>query len=225
MSSIAFTFDPETHVYHVDGEYCLATGDILHLAGLSDYSAVPLVNLEKARDRGTRLHQCVHYFEEDDLDLQDIDDELFPFFQRYLQWKEDSGFVPIPPFEKAIVYAHLDIHVGCHIDLRGYIPGKGLYVLDMKSSYPNSGAAKKQTSLRWRLQLESYKTACGVDEEFWRAASAAFPETEIKKAILHVHPKATQTFIEFPVDDSAGWDACIQLASLKIASGYKVTKS
>lgn len=225
MSTISFTFDPVTHIYHVEGEYCLSTSDVISLAGLSDYSAVPLDSLERARMRGTRLHQCIHYFEENDLDLEDIDDELFPFFQQYLRWKEESGFVPIPPFEKAIVYPHLDMHIGCHLDLRGYMPHKGLYVLDAKTTYPNSGAAKKQTHLRWRMQLESYKMASHSDVEFWDSAAPHEANGVIKKAILHLHPKASQVFIEFPMDDSPGWDAAVQMASLKIANGFKVTHS
>lgn len=225
MTTVPFTFDPETHIYHVDGEYCLSTSDVITLAGLSDYSAVPLESLERARLRGTRLHQCIHYFEEDDLDLEDVDDELSPFFERYLQWKKESGFIPIPPFERAIVYPHLDMHVGCHLDLRGYIPGKGLYILDAKTAYPNSGAAKKQTHLRWRMQLESYKTATHTDGDFWDSAVLHETDGTLKKAILHVHPKAKEVFIEFPMDDSPGWDACVQLASLKLASGYKCNKS
>jgi hypothetical protein len=229
VTTIPFTFDPETHIYHVEGEYCLSTSDVIQLAGLSDYSGVPIETLEKARVRGTRLHQCIHYYEENDLDLEDIDEELSPFFQAYLEWKEESGFIPIPPFEKAIVYPHLDMHIGCHLDLRGYIPGRGLYVLDMKTSYPNSGAAKKQTHLRWRLQLESYKTATEGDLGFWESAFSEYEPAPdgavIQKAVLHVHPKAKDVFIEFPMDDSAAWDACVSLASIKLANGYKVVKS
>lgn len=222
MSAIAFTFDPATHIYKVDGEYCLATSDILELAGLCDYSAVPLHNLERARSRGTRLHQCVHYYEEDDLDLEDVDDEVIPFFESYLRWKRDSGFIPIPPFEKAIVYSHLDFHVGCHLDVRGYIPGRGLFVLDMKTSHPTSGAAKKQTHLRWRLQLESYRQATQSDEKFWEdVESHGYAGEALKKAILHLHPKAKETFIPFEMDDSAGWDSAVTMASLKLANGYK----
>ena len=220
MSTVAFTFDEETHVYRVEGAYCLATSDVISLAGLSDYDGVPLANLERARWRGTQLHKAIHYYEEGDLDLEDVDGEIKPCFENYLRWKEKTGFTPIPPFEKALVYEHLDIHIGCHIDLRGYIPGHGLFVLDAKTSYPNSGQAKKQTHLRWRMQLQSYKEATEYDEEFW----AAVPESmmgSLNKAILHLHPKASQVFIPFESDDAAGWDAAVTLASLKIANGFK----
>jgi hypothetical protein len=200
---------------------------VISLAGLSDYDGVPLVNLEHARWRGTQLHKAVHYYEEGDLDIEDVDGEIKPCFDRYLKWKEESGFIPIPPFEHPIVYEHLDMYIGCHLDLRGYIPGKGLYVLDAKTSYPNSGMAKKQTHMRWRMQLESYKTATGTDVEFWDTVPAAVPVSYriLGKAVLHVHPKAKEVFVPFEIDDSPGWDACVQLASLKLANGYKRSKA
>jgi hypothetical protein len=226
MSAIAFTFDPETHIYTVPGSYCLATSDVISLAGLSNYDGVPLANIEHARWRGTQLHRAIHYYEEGDLDIEDVDGEIKPCFDRYLEWKDESGFIPIPPFEHPIVYEHLDMHIGCHLDLRGYIPGRGLYVLDAKTSYPNSGAAKKQTHLRWRMQLQSYKNATFEDEAFWQEATLEDgSDGQLKKAVLHVHPKAKDVFIEFPMDDSAAWDAAVTMASLKLSNGYKVVKS
>jgi hypothetical protein len=217
---IEFGFDPESHTYSVEGNYCLATSDVIALAGLSDYSGVPLANLEKARWRGTELHKAIHYYEEGDLDLEDVDGEIKPCFERYLKWKDETGFCPIPPFEHALVYEHLDMYIGCHLDLRGYIPGKGLFILDAKTSYPTSGQAKKQTHLRWRMQLESYKQATQTDDAFW----AAVPDSmmgSLQKAVLHLHPKAQQTFIDFATDDAAGWDACVTMAQLKLANGYR----
>lgn len=218
---IEFSFDEATHIYSVPGNYCLATSDVISLAGLSDYDGVPLANIEHARWRGTQLHKAIHYYEEGDLDIEDVDGEIKPCFDNYLRWKEESGFIPIPPFEHPIVYEHLDMYIGCHLDLRGFIPGKGLYVLDAKTSYPNSGMAKKQTSLRWRMQLESYKSATHTDDEFWNAAIAIETDGLLKKAILHLHPKAKEVFIPFEMDDSAAWDAAVTMASLKLANGYK----
>lgn len=219
--TIEFAFDEATHIYTVPGTYCLATSDIIDLAGLSDYSAVPLANLEHARWRGTQLHKAIHYFEEGDLDIEDVDGEIKPCFDNYLRWKDEAGFIPIPPFEHPIVYEHLEMYIGCHLDLRGYIPGKGLYVLDAKTSYPNAGQAKKQTHLRWRMQLESYRAATHTDDAFWDSAVLHETNGLLKKAILHLHPKAKEVFIPFEMDDSSGWDAAVTMASLKLANGYK----
>lgn len=219
--TIEFSFDEETHIYTVPGNYCLATSDVISLAGLSDYSGVPLANIEHARWRGTQLHRAIHYYEEGDLDVEDVDGEIKPCFDNYLRWKKESGFAPIAPFEHPIVYEHLDMYIGCHLDLRGYLPGKGLFVLDAKTSYPNSGQAKKQTHLRWRMQLESYRLASHEDEQFWDRALTFESNGCLNKAILHLHPKARDVFIPFDMDDSVGWDSAVTMASLKLANGYK----
>lgn len=215
---IPFTFDEATHIYKVEGHYCLATSDILHLAGLSDYGSVPSRVLESAANRGTSLHKAIHYFEEGDLDLQRLPEEIRPYLRAYMKFRVERDFEPIPPQEHAIVYEHEGTgqHIGCTIDLRGTVAGK-LYIVDPKSTYPNSGMAKKQTHLRWRMQLQSYHEATMIDEPFWELAG----DGPIGKAILHLKKDASYEFIDFPADDAMNWDACIRMAQLKLANGWK----
>jgi hypothetical protein len=218
---IAHTFIEETHQYIVPGKVCLATSDILQMNGLCDYGAVPLGVLEEARWVGTQLHRAIHYLEDGDLDLDDVDHpKVRARLDRYLEWKAESGFIPIGPFEKPLVYEMNGICVGCHLDLRGYIPGSGLWILDPKGTHPTSGAAKNATWLRWRLQLQSYKEANEFDTDFW-AAARLYDEIPISKAILHLHPSAKDVFIPFRQDDSEIWSAAVTMARAKLESGYK----
>lgn len=219
---IPFVFDEVQHVYKVEGNYCLATSDVLYLNGLSNYDGVPSHVLEKARNRGTNLHKAVQYFEEGTLDVWQIKEEmpeLYPYFQGYMRFRSEREFEPIPPQEKAIVYEHENTGqlVGCHIDMRGRV-GNDLYIVDPKCTYPNSGAAKKQTYLRWRMQLQSYHEATMTDEQFWEEAG----DGPIKKAILHLMKDGTYRFLDaWPEDDALSWDAMVRVAQLKLANGYK----
>lgn len=215
---IPFTFDEETHLYKVEGHYCLSTSDIIHLAGLSDYATVPSGVLERARNRGTNLHKAIHYFEEGDLDLAALPEEIQPYLRGYMKFRVEREFEPIPPQERSIVYQHenTDQMVGCTLDLRGTAAGK-LFIVDPKTTYPNCGAAKKQTWLRWRMQLQSYWEATLTDEEFWSAST----DGPISKAILHLKKDASYDFIEFSADDAMNWDACIRMAQMKLANGWK----
>lgn len=216
---IPFEFDEAQHLYKVEGHYCLSTSDIISLAGLSDYGSVPASVLENARNRGTNLHKAVHYFEEGDLDLSDLPDDIQPYLQAYMKFRVERDFEPIAPQERAIVYEHeiTEQMIGSTIDLRGTVQGK-LYIVDPKTTYPNSGAAKKQTWLRWRMQLQSYWEATLVDEPFWSSVTAAEPAG---KAILHLKKDATYEFIDFPMDDSVNWEACIRMAKMKLGNGWK----
>jgi hypothetical protein len=54
------TFNAENHTYHVGELEYPATGRVLQAAGLSpDFSMVAPAVLEKARDRGTRVHESI----------------------------------------------------------------------------------------------------------------------------------------------------------------------
>lgn len=215
---IPFTFDEATHVYKVEGQYCLSTSDIIHLAGLSEYGSVPSKVLENARNRGTSLHKAIHYFEEGDLDFDSLPENVQPYLRAYMKFRVEREFEPIPPQEHAIVYEHENTGqlIGCTLDLRGTVGGK-LYIVDPKTTYPNSGAAKKQTHLKWRMQLQSYWEATMVDEPFWEAAS----DGPIARAILHLKKDATYDFLDFSMDDALNWDACIRMARLRLANGWK----
>ena len=67
------TFDEPTHTYTLDGtkiDYSITT--VLRAFGLPDFSHVPPLTLERARLRGTIVHQALHARNE-----RDLDDEAF----------------------------------------------------------------------------------------------------------------------------------------------------
>jgi hypothetical protein len=224
---IPFTFDQATHSYRVDGHYTLATSDILAMNGLCDYGSVPAGVLEKARWRGEQLHKCIHYFEEGDLDFNAVPDEVMPYLRAYMKFRTAMDFEPLS-MEHALVYQHTGTEsmIGATIDLRGFVKGK-LYIVDPKCTYPNSGAAKKQTHLRWRLQLQSYFEGTQQDEKFWTGAYDAGATGDLLgRAILHLKKdgsfQESRDFVDFTkTDDEMNWDSAVRLAFLKLGNGYK----
>jgi hypothetical protein len=224
---IEFHFDPEQHLYTSKEGSVLATSDILYLNGLCDYSQVPLHNLEHARWRGEQLHKAVQFFHEDDLDEDDIPEPVLPYFQAYEQFCEEMKFEPIPPLEHGIVYRHKETGqlVGCHIDLRGWVNGE-LFIIDPKTSHPNSGKAKKQTHLRWRMQLRSYSEATTWNDEFWEKVKGNSKGVLLHKAILHLKKDGIfdrkRDFLELEEpDDQILWNSMVRVAQAKIAAGFQ----
>jgi hypothetical protein len=80
------TFDPEAHVYRMNGKRVPNVTTILSDLHLVDHSHVP----ESARERGTAVHAAIHYWLEGDLDESSLTDEIAPYFRAAIAFLEDS---------------------------------------------------------------------------------------------------------------------------------------
>jgi len=92
----ALTFDPLTHRYALEGEPLPAVTRVLQRAGLVDFSSIPTSILLAARDRGNAVHQAVHYFNEDALDVDDFQrtfPDYWPYVSAWITFRRESGFV------------------------------------------------------------------------------------------------------------------------------------
>jgi hypothetical protein len=210
---IDFTFDEERHLYIVPGREVLATGDVLALNGLCDYSQIPSAILEGARWRGTQVDNAIRFYEEDDLEFDrdgnpSIPDDILPYFRAYLKFKLDTGFQVTPPCQLAIVYESVGEQlIGCHLDLVGTINGR-LHIVDIKATHPNSGKAKKQTHFRWGMQLTSYYKAYG--------------DEEANRIVVHTRKDGDYELVEYDdLFDVDTWESLVRVATAKLANGYK----
>jgi len=90
----ALTFEPLTHTYRLNGTILPSVTQILQRAGLIDFSSVPGAILQAAKDRGSAVHQALHYYNEGDLDAAFTTD--FPQYAGYLsawvRFLDESGF-------------------------------------------------------------------------------------------------------------------------------------
>lgn len=78
------TFDPETHIYRLDGEVMPSVTQVLQEAGLIDASWFT----EYARTRGTAVHAACHYCDEGDLDESTLDAVILPYLEGWRKFKE-----------------------------------------------------------------------------------------------------------------------------------------
>jgi hypothetical protein len=69
-------FDPVEHRYRLFGVPVPSVTQVLRQAGYVNLGGVPSDVLERARDRGQRVHQALHFLFENDLDEASIDDEV-----------------------------------------------------------------------------------------------------------------------------------------------------
>lgn len=80
------TFDPERHVYTLDGLVIPSVTQVLEEERFIDFSGIPDATLDQAKARGSYVHQALHYHLEDQLDLADIDPRYRGYFDSALEY-------------------------------------------------------------------------------------------------------------------------------------------
>lgn len=89
-------FSPEEHRYFLDpsGVEIPGVTRVLEDCGLVDWSMVPRDVLLAAQDRGTRVHQALHYWDDGELDPESLDEEIHGYVMAYGAFKNQCGFTP-----------------------------------------------------------------------------------------------------------------------------------
>lgn len=147
------TFEPVAHTYTLDGKRVPSVTAILRHAGLIDFSAIPGPVLATARTRGTVVHSAVHYFNENDLDLD-------AFFRDFPDW---TGYLEawLRFTDQRTFHAVLNEHrvasrryqIAGTVDCFGYLDGEPV-LLDFATGNPADVAKDLQTAAYHALALE-----------------------------------------------------------------------
>jgi hypothetical protein len=135
------TFDDATHTYTLDGTVLPSVTQVIHASGLIDFGQIPAAVLEHARERGRRVHQAIHYYNEGDLDPASLDDEVRPRLQAWQAFLAQRNF-QILAAEKR-VYSRRHRYAGT-LDVIGTLDGK-FTLVDFKCGSPEEVAADLQT--------------------------------------------------------------------------------
>lgn len=81
------TFDPEAHVYRLDGRLVPGVTRVLQDEGLVDASHFT----EYSRDRGTKAHRAIELYDAEDLAEEDLDPVLRPYLEAWRRFKAEAG--------------------------------------------------------------------------------------------------------------------------------------
>ena len=153
----------EDHTYWLDGK--LIPGVTTIIKDLTDYSIIPPIILETARQKGNAVHAMINLWATDNLgERADQPDWLQPCYDEMLRFIDDSGLKIIA--SEKLVY-HPQYKYAGTLDIRCTMRGKnGIGIIDAKRSF-FAGAAIG-------LQLAGYQGAenINIDQEpvLWRAA-------------------------------------------------------
>jgi hypothetical protein len=142
---MGLTFEPNAHVYELDGVPLPSVTGVLRAAGLVNFDGVPPTILEAARARGTAVHQAIHFYNEHDLDVLSFMRE-FPAYGPYVQgWIRlmETGRLKTWLCEHRVASR---IHGVCGtIDWLGEFDGHGA-ILDFATGDPEDAAKDLQTA-------------------------------------------------------------------------------
>lgn len=153
MTTRGLTFEPTTHTYTLDGRRVPSVTGILRHAGLIDFASVPPPILEAARTRGTTVHAAVHYFNENDLDLdafvRDFPDWL-GYLEAWFRFTDQRAFRAVLNERRV---ASRRYQVAGTADCFGYLDGQAV-LLDFATGRPQDVAKDLQTAAYYALALE-----------------------------------------------------------------------
>lgn len=188
------SYDPESHVYTQDGVQVPSVTAVLKLAGLSDYSDIPVNILEMAAARGTALHEATALLDQDNLDLDSVDPAIAGYLLSYQRWRESVEDWTILAIEQWEIAGGGGRIYGRTIDRKFIEPGGRRWIVDIKTS------SKKANW--WRIQLAAYAD-----------------RTDQGRAVVHCFKDGSPAkFIEYADEkDFEVWEAALTIAHWRLA--------
>jgi len=94
MIPAGFRFDPKEHRYYVDDVEWPGVTRALEECKLVDFSMVPRHILLAAQERGTRVHDALHFLDDGELDLASLEAALAGYVDAYERFKVETRFTP-----------------------------------------------------------------------------------------------------------------------------------
>lgn len=125
---MSFEFDPEHHVYRVDGKVLPSVTQII--APLYDFSMVREELLELARERGSAVHIACELDDQGDLDEASVDPRIRPYLEGWRRFRYDNEF-EVESIEERLQHP-IHGYAGT-LDRVGILKGKRI-LLDIKTT-------------------------------------------------------------------------------------------
>ena len=113
-------FEPEQHVYTLDGQVLPSVTQILE--PLVDYSKIPFHVMENARQRGEYVHNACELYCWGTLDEDSIEPEYQAYIDAFKRFMDETGFQP-ELVEQTTHHAKLK-YAGM-LDIGGTLPPRG----------------------------------------------------------------------------------------------------
>jgi len=165
------TFDEPTHTYELEGRRAPSVTQVIKRAGLINFDGIPAGTLDAARRRGTICHQAIHFYNEQDLDLDAFRAD-FPSYAPYVDaWISFCAQRRFTSELNELRVASLNYHVAGTLDCLGWLDGAPV-LLDFATGRPSDVAKDLQTAAYHALALEWAEHEPALAGYFERAKGA-----------------------------------------------------
>jgi hypothetical protein len=184
---MSLTFDEDVHRYVLDGEPVPSVTQILTRSGLIDFSAIPPFVRDAALERGRKVHQAIHYYNERDLDVArfEADFPLYgPYLRAWMSFCDQRRFVPVLNEARVASRRH---QVAGTLDCLGVLDGSAV-LLDFKTGRPADVACDLQTAAYLALALEMGNSQ-DADDDALRGFVGRYPV--IRRCAVQLRRDAT----------------------------------
>jgi hypothetical protein len=139
---MALLFDAGAHEYFLDGPKVPSNTQVLRDSGLIQLDGIPSFVLEKALQRGSAVHELVHFLNENDLDWASVDPTYRPYLDAWVSFREQRALrIDLCEFR----VASRKHRVAGTLDCLGLLEGDGA-LIDYKTGNPEDVAADFQTA-------------------------------------------------------------------------------
>lgn len=154
VPATGFHYDDPSHTYWLDGREIPGFSRILQDVGVVDLSSIPPKVLEKARERGEKVHLACQFYDQNRMDWTSLDEELLGRVMAWIRFCQDCKFKPamcgieVPTYHKQFLY-------GITPDRYGILSFKGVNhpaVVEIKNTY-----AEEQD--KWGMQVAAQEAA------------------------------------------------------------------
>jgi hypothetical protein len=199
MMSVPFSFDHALHIYRDErGILVPSVTQCLKANGLISFAGINPAVLEHKRQLGTLVHQVTALHDQgEDLSEYDIPEEIWPYVQGYLTFREDCDFTPSIVETRMLGEVH-SMRFGMQPDRVGKIRGQ-LHILELKCG--------SQKHPAWGIQLAGYGTGLYG------------PRPTLPRAALQLGPQFARGYKLHPYDEPSDYQ--IWMASLALTTWLK----
>lgn len=143
-------FYDDTHTYLIDGIKTLSATQIGQLINPFKIMNIPSHILQKAGERGTKIHEAIEQYLTDGTFMLSEDDPHYGYFEAFLKFYDEHGKdLEIESLEHIAISKEYSVPLVGTIDFQGKYKGEPI-IIDWKTS-------SMPTLPEWRTQLSIYR--------------------------------------------------------------------